>query len=79
MFTYPCLQLVIFLLFFVKMDCGWTDVDVITLINLFETNPPLYDVTVSDYRNKEKKKMLLHSIAATLNKPGKCRRFLSMF
>jgi len=41
---------------FVKMEV-WTGVEVFTLINFYEQNRCLYDVVMSEYRDKIKKKM----------------------
>jgi len=40
------------------------------LISLYESNVCLYDITSSDYRNRDKKRVCTQNIAALLEKTG---------
>jgi len=52
------------------MDGDWTDAKIILLISLYESNVCLYDITYSDYRNRDKKRVCTQNIAALLEKTG---------
>jgi len=53
------------------MEDLWSDADVVTLINFYEENTCLHDVTSAEYRNKVKKRVLEQQISDMLQKPGK--------
>jgi len=52
------------------------DDDVVTLINFYEENCILHDVSHPEYSNKVKKRALENELAEMLQKPGKQRRTL---
>ena len=74
---------ILFVLFVVFIVCcllfsvytmNWSDNDIEKLINLYEINVFMYDVTASDYHNRHKRDGFVKSAAAAIGTTGICAK-----
>ena len=49
---------------------AWSGEKIVSLIELYEANPCLYDTKCKDYHNRDKKKKAVAEIASTLEMSG---------
>ena len=60
------------------MEAEWPDEKKYTLIQLYEDNECLYNAQLSDYRNRDKMKILVKYISEQLNKSGRLFSFYNL-